>query len=603
MNSHNSVVLKGVGASPGVAIGPAFLFNNLKIKVLRRRIKEGDIDQEKKRFVRAVFEAEKQINQLLTEIPDELRKHSGIFETHLLMLKDRMVYDGTLKFISREKINAEWALSKVLDHARKLFDQIKDHYIRERIEDLEYVVRRVQNLLSGNPLVDFSQLEKPVVLVAHDLSPADTIQMSKGKILAFVTDMGSRTSHTAILGRSLGLPAVVGLENATSSILSDETLIVDGLAGNVVVAPDDRLLKRYNDKQQHYIRYQLDVIRHSNFPAETQDGFRLKIKANIEFLEEIPSVILHGAEGVGLYRSEYLYLAHKELPTDEVLFHTYKEVAERLSPYPATIRTLDIGGDKFVSSVSLGDEINPALGLRAIRLSLKESKLFRTQLKAILRASAYGKVKILFPLISGKLEIIEVKKHLEETKEELRRDGIPFDEDIKLGIMIEVPTAVVMADSLAKEVDFFSIGTNDLIQYSLAIDRVNEYVTHLYEPLHPGILRMIHRTVRAAHEAGIEAAMCGEMAGEAMYLPVLLGIGLDELSMNCLAIPKIKRMIRETRQEECSALVQEVLEASTAQEIRKNLLDFLISNFPKDFDLSQGIYPDFAGRDMYSLNS
>ena len=593
----DSAVLKGIGASPGVVIGPAFLLDYHKVKILKRQIEKGEIDQEKQRFVKGVSEAEDQIKKLIADIPEELREHSGIFEAHLLILKDRMVYERTLRLISEEQINAEWALNNALDHVRELFEQVKDQYIRERFEDIKYVVRRVQKLLSGSPSVDFSQLEEPVILVAHDLSPADTVQMAKEKILAFVTDMGSRTSHTAILGRSLGLPAVVGLENATSSIFSGETLIVDGLYGEVVVNPDDELLRHYREKQEDYIRYRLDVIQYSNLPAETQDGFRFKIKANIEFLEEISSVISNGAEGIGLYRTEVMYLAHKELPIEEELFLAYQEVVERMSPFPTTIRTLDIGGDKFLSSVSQDDESNPALGLRAIRLCLKESNLFRTQLRAILRASAYGDVRMLFPLISGKSEIIQVKEHLEKTKNELRREGIPFDEDIKTGIMIEVPSAVLLADVLAKEVDFFSIGTNDLIQYSLAIDRGNEYVAHLYEPLHPGVLRMIYRTIEAAHEAGIEAAVCGEMAGEPMYLPVLIGMGLDELSMNALDIPKIKRMIRMSNQNQCGVLVRDLLECSTAQKIREHLLDFLTSDFPGEFDLSHGLYPDFVGRD------
>ncbi|MBW1965524.1 MAG: phosphoenolpyruvate--protein phosphotransferase [Deltaproteobacteria bacterium] len=593
----DSVVLKGIGASPGVVVGPAFLLDYHKVKILKRQIEKGEIDQEKQRFENAVSEAENQIKQLIAEIPEEFREHSGIFETHLLMLKDRMVYDRTLRLISEKKINAEWALNNALDHVRELFEQVKDQYIRERFEDIKYAVRRVQKLLSGSPSVDFSQMESPVILVAHDLSPADTVQMAKEKILAFVTDMGSRTSHTVILSRSLGLPAVVGLENATSSILSGETLIVDGLCGDVVVNPEDDLLRHYREKQEDYIQYRLDVIQYSNLPAETQDGFRFKIKANIEFLEEISTVISNGAEGIGLYRTEVLYLAHKELPIEEELFLAYKEVVERISPFSTTIRTLDIGGDKFLSSVSQDDEINPALGLRAIRLCLKESNLFRTQLRAILRASAYGDVRILFPLVSGRSEIMQVKEHLEKTKDDLRREKIPFNGDIKIGIMIEVPSAVLLADVLAKEVDFFSIGTNDLIQYSLAIDRGNECVAHLYEPLHPGVLRMIYRTIEAAHEAGIEAAVCGEMAGEPMYLPVLIGMGLDELSMNALDIPKIKRMIRVSNQDQCSALVRNLLECSTAQEIRGLLLDFLTPNFPGEFDLSHGLYPDFAGRD------
>jgi len=591
------IVLKGIGASPGVVIGPAFLLDYHKVKIPKRQIEKVEIDLEKRRFINAVSEAENQIKQLISEIPKEFRKHSGIFKAHLLMLKDRMVYERTLRLISEEKINAEWALNVALDYVKGLFEQVKDQYIRERVGDFEYVVRRVQKLLSGSPSMDFSQLEKPVILVAHDLSPADTVQMAKEKILAFVTDMGSRTSHTAILSRSLGFPAVVGLENATSSILSGETLIVDGLSGDVVINPNDYLLKHYIEKQEDYIQYRLDVIQYSNLPAETQDGFRFKIKANIEFLEEISFVISNGAEGIGLYRTEVMYLARKELPTEEELFLAYREVVERMGPFPTTIRTLDIGGDKLLSSVSQCDETNPALGLRAIRLCLKESSMFRTQIRAILRASAYGDVRILFPLISGRSEIIQVKEHLEKTKYELQREGVAFDEDIDIGIMIEVPSSVFLADVLAKEVDFFSIGTNDLIQYSLAIDRGNEYVAHLYEPLHPGVLRMVHRTIEAAHEAGIEVAVCGEMAGEPMYFPILVGMGVDELSMNALDIPKIKRLIRMSSQDQCNSLVRDLLEFSTAQKIRGCLLDFLTADFPEEFDCSQGLYPDFVGRD------
>ncbi len=579
------MILKGVSASPGIAIGPAFLLDSQKVRVIRRRLDEGELEDEKRRFRDAVAGAEDEISALLHDIPEELRDHSGILRSHLMMLKDPMVFDRTLKTIESKSINAEWALSETLDHVRSLFKEVKDPYIRERMGDIEYVIQSVQDILTGSPpSLDFSSLEHPVVLVAHDLSPADTVQMSREKILAFVTEMGSRTSHTAILARSLGIPAVVGIENVTSAILSGELLVVDGLKGEVVVDPDEVVLKEYEEKQQGYIKYRLEVIHHSNLPAETRDGYRVKIKANMELLDEIPSLISHGAEGVGLFRTEFLYLAQKELPDEETLFHAYKEVAERLSPYPVTVRTLDIGGDKFVSSVSLDEEINPALGLRAIRLCLKERALFRDQLRAILRASAYGDVRILFPLISGRMEILEVKEILEKTKEELRAEGIKFDEDIRMGIMIEVPTAVLVADVLAKEVDFFSIGTNDLIQYSLAIDRVNEHVAHLYEPLHPGVIRMLHRTVEAAHAAGIEVAMCGEMAGEPRYVPILLGLGLDELSMNAMAIPKVKRVVRRCRQDDCAELAHHILDSSTADEIKQRLGEFLKDKLPEEFD-------------------
>ena len=590
-------ILKGIGAAPGIAIGPAFLLNSSKVRILRRSIDDSDIPGEQERFEKAVSDAEQWLNRLLDEMPEELKGQSGIFQAHLLMLRDRMIYNRTLDIIADEGINAEWALDTSLEYARRLFEQVKDTYIRERISDLEYVVERILQFLSGSPVVDFGELDEPVVIVAHDLSPADTIQMKRDKVLAFVTEVGSRTSHTAILARSLGIAAVVGVEGLTSGIFSGEMVIVDGLAGQVIISPDDDRLARLGEKQDSYLRYRLEAIHFSGLPAETRDGYRLKVKANMELTEEVPSIVANGAEGIGLFRTEFLYLARKNIPTEEQLFATYREVVESMSPYPTTIRTLDIGGDKLVSAVSLDEEVNPALGLRAIRLCLEEKELFKTQLRAILRASVFGSVKILFPMISGRMEIVKVKRFLEEVMEAMTREGIPFDEDVKLGIMIEVPTAVMVADFLAEEVDFFSIGTNDLIQYGLAIDRVNEYVAHLYEPLHPGVLRMIKQAVDAAHQSGIAAAMCGEMAGEPMYVPVLVGMGLDELSMNSLSIPRIKRLIRQVDQEQCSNLVKELLESSTGSRIREILLDFLKSKFPDEFGPAIGLYPDFWDMD------
>ncbi len=599
IRGHNGMqILKGVGASPGVVFGQAHLVGRDKLKLVRRRIKDQEVEDELARFTQAVSQAEEQMSRLLAEMPEELLEHAGILKSHLLMLKDKMVYDRTLKLIAQEKINAEWALGMVMDHVRGLFEKIEDRYIRERVEDIEYVIQRVLNILAGKAKQGILDLHEPVVLVAHELSPADTVQLPSDKVLAFVTDMGSRTSHTAILARSLGIPAVVGLEDVTSVVFSGDDVIVDGITGQVIISPDNETRKFYEEKRECYLQYRLEVIHNSHLPAETKDGFRVKIKANMELLEEIPSVISSGAEGVGLLRTEYLYLASKELPTEETLFNAYKEVAERLHPYPVTIRTLDIGGDKFVSSVPFSEEINPALGLRAIRLSLQEPELFCTQLRAILMASAYGNIRILFPLVSGKREILKVKEHIHRVMEELSSRRIPFDEDLKLGIMMEVPTAIMVADILAREVDFFSLGTNDLIQYSLAIDRVNEYVAHLYEPLHPGVLRMIKRTIDAAHQAGIVASLCGEMAGEPMYVPLLVGMGIDELSMNAMDIPRVKRMVRMVSYDDCAALAKEILDASTAGEVRKLLIDHLFERFPKEFDPALGLHPELSGREV-----
>ncbi len=591
-----SQTITGLPASPGIAIGPAFVLEPGIIKTVKRRIKAGEIKSEQARFVQAITAAESEISAILDDIPEELKEHSEVLKSHLLMLKDRMIFDRTLKTIEDNRINAEWALEKAVKHIHSLFAQVKDTYIRERMEDIEYLVKRVQLLLSDNDSSpNLREMDEPCVVVAHELSPADTVQMFKQNVLAFVTVTGSRTSHTAILARALGIPAVVGLEGGIGGISPDDLLIVDGLKGKVIVSPDQETIADYQAKQQSYISYRLEVIHNSSLPAETRDGYRVKIKANMELLDEIPFVISHGAEGVGLFRTEFLYIANPDkLPSEEELYSSYREVVERLAPYPVTIRTLDIGGDKFVSTIPLDQEINPALGLRAIRLCLKEKGLFWDQLRAILRASAHGEVRILFPLVSGRTEIMQVKALLEQVKDELRENEIPFDENLKTGIMIEVPSAVMVADILAREVDFFSIGTNDLIQYALAIDRVNESVSHLYQPLHPGVLRMIHATVSAAHKAGIEAAMCGEMAGEPMYAPILLGMGIDEFSMNAMVIPKVKRVIRRCHHDDCVKLVDRLLDAPSISEIRYLLEDFLRTHCPEEFDPEEAKYPEFA---------
>ncbi len=580
-------ILKGTAASPGISIGKIFLLDDGKSKTLRKKIPQDQIPQERERFRRAVETVEEQLHRLIDELPEEIKEHSSILQSHILMLRDRMLYDRTLALIGEEGINAEWALRKALSQVKAIFARIKDAYIRERLEDIEFVVNRVEQVLAGQgPTVDLSAVDEPVIIVARDLSPADTLQISREKVIGFVTELGSRTSHTAILARSLGIPAVTGVEDVTIHSLSGDIAIADGLKGRIIIDPDESTLLEYQKTRSRYVQYRLEVVQSSNLPAETLDGFRIKIKANMELLNEVSMVIQHGAEGVGLFRTEFLYLARKGLPTEEQLFQSYKEVAERLSPYPVTIRTLDIGGDKFVSSVSLGDEINPALGLRAIRLCLQERGLFRAQLRAILRASAFGEIRLLFPMVSGKSEILEVKNLLNEVKEELYRDGISFDSNMKTGIMIEVPSAALIADVLAREVDFFSIGTNDLIQYSLAIDRVNDAVSHLYEPLHPSVLRMIKMIVDAAHGAGIEVGMCGEMAGEPLYVPLLLGMGLDELSMNAMAVPKNKRLVRQSNQEDCAAFAAELLTLDSAKAIKKRAVEFFRHNYPSDMETS-----------------
>ncbi|HRT70578.1 MAG TPA: phosphoenolpyruvate--protein phosphotransferase, partial [Syntrophales bacterium] len=480
-------------------------------------------------------------------------------------------------------INAEWALMLTIDKYREIFEKIDDEYLRERFSDVEYVGQRILRNLVGREHIRLADIEEASIIISKDLSPADTVQMKVENILGFATDMGGKTSHTAIVARSIGIPAVVGLERVTREVRPGDIVVVDGLDGFVIVNPDPELIRRYEEKKRHFEILEEGLLREARLPAVTRDNRKVDISANIEFVEEIPSAVAHGAEGVGLYRTEFIYINREQLPTEDEHFVNYRSVIEGQGIKWSTIRTFDLGGDKFISDPKLAKEMNPVMGLRAIRFCLQEIELFKVQLRAILRASAYGKTRVLFPMISSLEEIIETKKIFGEVKEDLIRRGVPVGEDIELGIMIEVPSAVIIADSLAREVDFFSIGTNDLTQYTLAIDRVNERVTYLYEPLHPAVLKLIKMIVDAGHRAGIRVSMCGEMAGEPTYTLVLLGFELDELSMNPLAIPRVKKIIRNATFEESQALLNKVMTFSTAREIEAYVRDYMTGRFPEDF--------------------
>ncbi|MFH0810384.1 MAG: phosphoenolpyruvate--protein phosphotransferase [Pseudomonadota bacterium] len=567
-----SAEYNAIGVSPGIARGAAYHVERTRVKVFYEYlIDDGRVPAEVRRFQAAADEAEAEMVAVKDVFADEMKDRALIVDAHLMILRDPMIQERTVEAIRQNKINAEWALKLSLDSAKQLFANIQDEYLRSRFSDVEYVVERVLRRLAGKPEEKLVDVGERVIIVAHDLSPADTMQMHMERVAGFVTEVGGRTSHTAIIARSMEIPAVLGLEGACDKIKSGDIVVIDGAAGRVIVNPDQAVLDFYATRRTEYEHHQAQAIRCSHLPAETLDGYRVQTNANIELLEEVTSVLDHGGEGVGLYRTEFLYLNCKELPTEEALFQNFHDVVHLLNPRPVTVRTLDLGGDKFTSCLNVLEEINPAMGLRAIRLCLKERDIFRVQLRAILRASAYGSVRILFPMISSLEEIREAMGLLEEVRAELRGRNIPFKENVPVGIMIEVPSTVAIADMLAREVDFFSIGTNDLIQYSLAIDRVNEQVAHLYEPLHPAMLRMVRQVVEAGHEAGIPVAMCGEMAGEPSYVPVLLGLGLDELSMNPLSIPKVKRIIRMAVTDECRDLVAELFKFSTSAEIKEYL--------------------------------
>ncbi|HIC91584.1 MAG TPA: phosphoenolpyruvate--protein phosphotransferase [Syntrophaceae bacterium] len=585
-------ILKGIAASPGIAIGRAYHMERKKMKIVHQYLIDiSQIPTEMERFKEAVANSEEQLLKIKKQMPDEIKSHSYIIDGQLLILKDKMIFNRTLKTIEEEQINAEWALKKSVNNVKQVFEKIDDEYIRSRISDIEYATERVLWNLAGKRFQSIADINEPVIVVAHDLTPADATQMEVSKVMGFITEIGGRTSHTAIMARSLEIPAVVGVESATQDLTNGNMVIIDGEAGLVILDPDDETLTDYYTKQGEYRVYRDQALKYSYLPAETVDHTRIKIYANIEFIDEAASVLNHGAEGIGLYRTEFLYLNRKERPSEELLFTNYRDVVKIMHPHPVTIRTLDMGCDKFTTS-EMVQEINPALGLRSIRLCLRHEDVFKTQLRAILRASAYGNVRIMFPMISGLSELMEVKNILRKIQEELESEDIPFDKGLKIGAMIEVPSAVVLADVLAKEVDFFSIGTNDLIQYTLAIDRVNEHVAHMYEPLHPAILRMVKRVVEAGHGAGIEVAMCGEMAGEPAYVPILLGLGLDELSMNAFCIPKVKRMMRSTSVKESKEFLDKLLSLTEVSQIKEFVRYEVSRRFPEDFPSKDNVLPD-----------
>jgi phosphotransferase system enzyme I (PtsI) len=575
-------VLKGIPASGGVAIGKGFFLNRVLPRSVRSTVGREQVDEEVAAFQRAVARSREQILAIRDGVRDTSSEHHQILSVHLALLEDSMLVEQTVRTIRENQFAADWAFNKVLQNLLETFHRIEDPYLRERGHDLRQIGHRVLENLAGRPVDAIAAIRDPVVVVSHDLSPADTAQILKSPVLGFATDVGSRTSHTAITARSLGIPAVVGVEGGTEAFGAAETVIIDGEEGVVVFDPTVEVVRDYQERRKAYAQRTRDLAKFARLPTVTRDGKTLLLLANIEFPEEADVALRSGAYGVGLYRTEFLFLNRKDLPSEEEHFLTYRKVAEKFVRHPVTIRTFDLGGDKFASQLELADEMNPAMGLRAIRFCLKEKEIFKPQLRAILRASTYGKVRMMFPMISGVGELREAMGVVEEVRGELRRRRIPYDKEMPIGIMIEIPSAAIVADLLAQEVGFFSIGTNDLIQYSLAIDRVNEHVSYLYEPLHPAILRLIRRVVEAGHDAGIPVSMCGEMAGEPFYAYALLGFGLDELSMNAAAIPRVKRILRKSVAYEAKEFAGSLLLHATAAEIGRALRKKVEDLFPDE---------------------
>ena len=573
-----------IGASPGIVIGRIRLLGGRKSRRAEHALLEAaQIAGEVARFREAVDRAEAQLHAVRGQFAEQLGGYASIIDTHVLMLRDHMIFDRAIASIEQERLDAEWALEKALNSTRAAFAAIDDPYLRARVHDVEQVAERIFRQLAGEESEAIGEPEERVVLVARDFAPEDILRMQPDQVLAFITEKGGETSHTAIVARTLRIPSVVGAENITHAVATGDMVIVDGGTGRIHLHPTQDQLDYYREYQQQYQRYSEQVAAYAHLAAETIDGRKVLVVANIEMSEEAAQAVDYGAGGIGLFRSEYYYLNQQAIPTEQELFTLYRELLVSMAPFPVTIRTLDAGGDKFPASLRWASEMNPALGLRAIRFSLREPEIFIIQLRALFRASVYGRLRIMFPMITSVCEVKTVKELIETAKEGLRHEGFSFEPATPIGIMIEVPSAVSVADVLAREVDFFSIGTNDLIQYALAIDRGNEQVAHMYEPLHPAVLRMIKQVVDAGHQAGIPVAMCGEMAGDLTLLPVLLGLGLDELSMHPYAIPYVKRMIRRSNEAETERFTAEILRCSMAHEVQEQLNRYLPERYPEEF--------------------
>jgi phosphotransferase system enzyme I (PtsI) len=576
--------LVGIAASPGVAIGRTFLLDRSRTLAVERPVTAAEVPAEIRAFREAVQLSKQQLEEVKGRVADrQLAEHLYIIDTHLLILEDQMLLDATIQSIQGELINAEGALKRVLQKFRDVFDSIEDEYLRERRTDIDSIGDRLLRNLRGERQAPVTGIDHQAVIVAHDLSPADTMQIDKERIIGFLTDVGGRTSHTAILSRSLGIPAVVGLENITSLISSGLPIIIDGSSGTVILNPSPATTLEFQRRQEQQRFLELELLSYRELPAQTLDGCRMALRGNVEVPEEVATVMSQGAEGVGLFRSEFLFMNRISPPSEDEQFAIFRDIAVKMAPHPVTIRTLDVGGDKFVPEINLIGEANPAMGLRGVRFSLKEVRLLKVQLRAILRASAFGQLRLMLPMVTGVEEIRTCKIYLEEVKTELRDEGHSYDPGLPVGIMIETPAAALIPDLLAREVDFFSVGTNDLIQYCLAVDRGNEHVAYLYQPLHPALLRALQSICAAAHAAHIEIGMCGEMASEPLFTLVLLGLGFDELSMNGPAIPLVKRLLRGGRRSEGEALLNELLQCATAEAGMKYLEEQMIRRFPDFF--------------------
>ncbi len=584
LSPAGEIIFRGIPVSAGVCRGKILVLGKSHAAVPRRDIT--DVGEEINRLEKALIATRQQILDVQRKVSSGMgAEEGGIFDAHLLVLEDRTLLDEVIRSIQEKKVNAEYAFHVVAEKYASTLAAIEDDYLRERATDMRDVTSRIlDNLLGRQDEVDLKKVTEPCIIISYDLSPSTTAQLDKKIVLGFGTDIGGRTSHTAIMARSLRIPAIVGLKAASSELRSGQYALLDGFNGIIIVNPTDQTLFEYGQliRKQVSLEEKLRDIRDK--PAVTLDSQRIILSSNIEQVADIEQVRANGSEGVGLFRTEFLFINRESLPTEEEQFKAYQQVAASLRPNPVVIRTLDLGGDKFLSHLQVPVEMNPFLGWRAIRYCLQEKGVFRSQLRAILRASAEGNVKMMYPMISGLEELSQANAVLEACKAELRAEGVPFDEHMEVGAMVEIPSAVLVAPSLAKRLKFFSLGTNDLIQYTLAVDRMNERVAHLYEPTHPAILRLIKATVDAARKAGIWVGVCGEMAGDPVLTPLLLGLGVDELSAAPALVPAIKFLIRRLKLSEAKALAEFALESESSTEILARCQEVARSVAPSLFE-------------------
>ncbi len=574
---------RGLAASPGIAIGPAYVLRRERLVIPERQIDPREVEGEIERLHRAFAETRETLNEIRGGL-EATGLVGSIFEAQFLFLEDPELIENAVKNIRDELLNAEWALQRELRSVQRMFERIPDPYIQERGRDVGFVVRRVLQALMGREPEGLGNAPAGVIVVAEDLSPGEVAQVTRDTVAGLITEAGSRTSHVTIMARTLEIPAVVGVGDVVAELSDGMTLILDGRNGRIHVDPAPEIVAEYQKQLSDYRALARDLLRYVDLPAETRDGLKVGMLANIDQIGEISDALRYGAEGIGLYRTEFLFMNRRDLPSEEEQFQAYRGILEAIAPHAAVIRTLDLGGEKVMTGLELAEEPNPALGLRGVRMSVGRPEVFRTQLRALLRASHYGRLRILLPMVSSLAEIDFARGVMAAVQEELVSEGVEIDENIPLGIMIETPAAAMIADLIAPKADFLSIGTNDLIQYTLAVDRTNEHVAYLYEPLHPANLRMIQRICRAGRAAGIVVAMCGEMAGDPLQSWILMALGVGELSMAPFSIPLLRKILRDSTAKEARELLSDVIDLGSAEEIRSRVEERMRVRFPLEIE-------------------